>query len=154
MRKKNRETSEQGAWEIFDESPYATLSMIDEEGLPYAIMISPARTKNTVYLHCAMEGKKMDCLAINPQVCLSAVSYVEIPPVGFTVDFASCILQGRASIVEDHDEKIHALRIISERYTLDRMEGFDQAIQHSLSITCVVKIDVESITGKKKIRKA
>lgn len=153
MRKQNRETNEQTAWEIFDESPYATLSMIDEAGLPYAIMISPARLQDVVYIHCAMEGKKLDCLKKNPCVCLSSVSYVKIPPVGFTVDFASCVVNGKAFIVEEQDEKVNALRAISERFTSDRMDGFESAIQHSLDVTCVIKIEIESITGKRKISK-
>ena len=41
-----------------------------------------ARTdEKTFYFHCAMEGEKLDCIATNPTVALSAVNKC-VPTVG------------------------------------------------------------------------
>ena len=41
MLRKDRERDAAFAWEVFQKAPYATLSLTDEVGKPYAIPISP-----------------------------------------------------------------------------------------------------------------
>ena len=62
MRRKDRERDAAFAWEVFDKAPYAVLSMRDGEG-GCGVPLSPARIGERVYFHCALEGKKLDCLA-------------------------------------------------------------------------------------------
>ena len=63
------------ALEVLDKAPYVTVSMIRPDGSPYGLPLSLARTdKRTFYFHCALEGDKLDCIAHNPTVFLSAVS--------------------------------------------------------------------------------
>ena len=48
-------------------------------------------------------------------------------------------------------EKIHGLRLISERFLPQHMDAFDQSIARSLSRTAVVRITLtEPPTGKRK----
>ena len=77
MLRKDRERDAAFAWEVFQKAPYATLSLTDEVGKPYAIPISPVvdEAYHVVYFHCAGHGEKWELLAKNPPVCLSAVSY-------------------------------------------------------------------------------
>ena len=63
MRRKDRERDAAFAWEVFDKAPYAVLSMRDGES-GYGVPLSPARIGERVYFHCALEGKKLDCLEI------------------------------------------------------------------------------------------
>ncbi len=76
MLRKDRERDAAFAWEVFRKAPYATLSLTDEVGKPYAIPISPVvdEAYHVVYFHCAGHGEKWELLAKNPPVCLSAVS--------------------------------------------------------------------------------
>ena len=63
------------ALEVLDKAPYVTVSFTRPNGSPYGVPLSLARTDNkTFYFHCAMEGEKLDCIAANPQVALSAVT--------------------------------------------------------------------------------
>ena len=76
MRRKDRERDAAFAWEVFDKAPYAVLSMRDGEG-GYGVPLSPARIGERVYFHCALEGKKLDCLARWPEASLTAVEGLE-----------------------------------------------------------------------------
>ena len=106
MKKKSREMDASWALEVMDKAPYITVSMSDADGMPYAVPLSLARTdEKTLYFHCAMEGKKLDILSMNPRVCLSAVSKCK-PTVGpkdgsFTLEFKSAIAFGKAEMVTD-----------------------------------------------------
>jgi len=156
MRKESRQMSAEWALEVLDKAPYITVSMADEEGMPYGLPLSLVRTnEKTFYFHGALEGKKLDILNKNPRVCLSAVTKCK-PTVGpkdgsFTLEFKSAVAFGTAEIVEDDAEKIAALRAICERFLPQHMEAFDASIARSLSRTAVVRITLtEPPVGKRK----
>lgn len=156
MRKKSREMDAAWALEVMDKAPYMTVSMTDLNGMPYAVPLSLARTdEQTFYFHCAMEGKKLDILRINPQVCLTAVSKCK-PTVGpkdgsFTLEFKSAMAFGRAEIVTDDTEKRAALRAICQRFLPGHMDAFEAAVERSMSRTAIVRITLtEPPVGKRK----
>ena len=97
----------------------------------------------------------MDCIAVNPTVALSAVTKCA-PTVGpkdgsFTLQYKSAMAVGKADVVTDRDEKIEALRAISQRFLPHHMAAFDDAIARSLERTAVVKITLTAPpTGKRK----
>jgi nitroimidazol reductase NimA-like FMN-containing flavoprotein (pyridoxamine 5'-phosphate oxidase superfamily) len=102
-----------------------------------------------------MEGEKLDCIATNPMVALSAVTRCT-PTVGpkdgsFTLQYKSAMAIGKAEMVTDKDEKIEALRAICLRFLPKHMDAFDDAIARSLKQTTVVKITLTAPpTGKRK----
>ncbi len=156
MRKESRQMSAEWALEVIDKAPYVTVSMVDANGLPYSVPLSLARTNaNTFYFHCATEGKKLDILQANPNVCLSAVSKCK-PTVGpkdgsFTLEFKSAIAYGTAQMVTSETEKIEALRCICQRFLPNHMDAFNTSIERSLARTAVVRITLtEPPVGKRK----
>lgn len=75
MRKASKEMDVSFALEVFDKAPYVTVSFLRPDGSPYGVPLSLVRTDdNTFFFHCALEGDKLDCIAANPHVALSAVS--------------------------------------------------------------------------------
>lgn len=151
MRKKNRQTSQQQAVEIFNECTYAVIATVNDDNTPYCIPISPSVIYNDyIYFHCAKSGQKLDNIKSNPKVCITCVGNICIPQNKFTVNFESCVVYGTASIVNDSEEKILALRLICQKYTPENMGNFDEAISKSLDITEICKISVDYITGKSK----
>ena len=144
------------ALEVLDKAPYVTVSFMRPDGLPYGGPLSLARTDDkTFYFHCALEGDKLDCIAANPRVALSAVTKCA-PTVGpkdgsFTLQYKSAMAVGKAEIVKDRDEKIKALRAICQRFLPKYMDAFNDAIARSLERTAVVKITLTAPpTGKRK----
>ena len=148
--------SSEWAMDVLEKAPFVTVSMCGADGVPYAVPLSLAKgSENVFYFHCALEGRKLDILAENPTVCLSAVTRCK-PTVGpkdgsFTLEFKSAIAYGRAEMVTDDAEKIRALRHICERFLPCHMAAFDAAIERSLSRTAVVRITLsEPPVGKRK----
>lgn len=150
MRRKDREMDKTFALEVADKCEYALLSMVDVQGKAYGIPITIARDGTAIYFHCAKEGKKIDALRKTPEVCLTCVGDTCRALDKFTTTYESAIIFGKASEVTDDSEKIHALRLLCERHTPTNMENFDKAIQKSLSITAIWKIEILSLTGKQK----
>lgn len=156
MRKKSREMDADFALEVLRKAPYVTVSMTRQDGTPYAVPLSLASTDDkTFYFHGALEGEKLDCIAHNPNVCLSAVTKCA-PVVGpkdgsFTLEFKSAIAFGKAELVTEQNEKIEAMRAICERYLPQHMDAFQAAIDRSLSHTAIVRITLtQQPTGKRK----
>ena len=156
MRKASRAMDATFALEVLDKAPYVTVSFTRPDGNPYGVPLSLARIDDkTFYFHCALEGDKLDCIAANPRVALSAVTRCT-PTVGpkdgsFTLQYKSAMAVGKAEIVTNRDEKIEALRAICQRFLPNHMDAFDDAIKRSIERTAVVKIILtEPPTGKRK----
>lgn len=156
MRKKSREMDATFAHEVFTKAPYVTVSMVDPDGMPYAVPLSlAAANEKTFYFHCAKEGFKLDCIRLNPHVSISAVTKSS-PTIGpkdnsFTLEFKSAIGYGIAQQVTDEAEKIEAMRIICQRFLPHHMDAFQAAIERSIAHTAVVKITLtEAPKGKRK----
>ena len=82
MRRTTREMDASFALEVLGKAPYVTMSMTRPDGTPYAVPLSLAQAdERTFYFHCAQEGEKLDCIAHQSVVCLSAVSRCK-PTVG------------------------------------------------------------------------
>lgn len=154
MRKEQRRRDEAWALEVFDKSPYVTVSMTRPDGTPYGLPLSLVRCgDDRFYFHCAGEGEKLDCLKSNPVVSLSAVSKCtpkfEEDKQNFTEYYHSAVAIGKAEVVEDDSEKIMALRLLCERFLTKYMEHFEDAIARSLSRTTIVRITLsEPPVGK------
>ena len=168
MRKASRQMDAAFALEVFDKAPYVTVSMTREDGQPYGLPLSLARTdEKTFYFHCAMEGEKLDCIAHNPTVFLSAVTRCAptvflsavtrcAPTIGpkdgsFSLQYKSATAIGKAEMVTSKEEKIEALRAICQRFLPKHMDAFDDAISRSIERTAVVRITLtEPPVGKRK----
>lgn len=151
MRRKDREKSSEFAYGVFDEAPFATLSMI-AEGKPYGIPISPARREDVFYFHCAKEGRKVDAFCENNEISLSAVSRWEPVPLDFSLEYASAVATGKVLLVEDEREKREALRLITERYSPEDLKLFEDYVKTAMDVTAVYKFSVQDITGKARER--
>lgn len=146
----------QWALEVMRKAPYITVSFTRADGTAYGVPLSLAsKDDNVWYFHCAPEGDKLDAIAVNPEVCLSAVTKCQ-PTVGpkdgtFTLQYRSAIAFGKAEIVTDDYEKVLALRLISQRFLPKHMDAFEEAVESSLHRTAVVRIILlDPPTGKRK----
>lgn len=170
MRRKDREMDKSFAYSVIDKAEFGTLATINEDGNPYCIPVSIARRDDKIYFHSAKLGTKIENIMRNPNVCMSFVGDVHVPEelnenkisneceenirkaldTRFTTEFESAVIFGKISIVDDREEKILGLRLITEKYCPKDMPFFDAAIDISYNITYVLRIDIETVTGKRK----
>lgn len=172
MRRKDREMGREFALKIIDNSEYGVLSVIDADGAPYAFPLSLVRKEDSLYFHSAQGGKKVEIFENNPIVTVVFVGKIKIPELFttevldsfledekkastltskvFTTEFESAIVNGHISLVDNEQEAIEALRLLSEKYTPSKMKYFDMAVKSGLSRTNIYRIDINSITAKRK----
>jgi nitroimidazol reductase NimA-like FMN-containing flavoprotein (pyridoxamine 5'-phosphate oxidase superfamily) len=148
MRRKDREQSRDFALNVADKCAYSVIATVSSDGSPYCIPISPAREGDWLYFHSAHEGHKIENLKRLNRVCISCVGEQEPIKGKFSLTYESAVIFGTASEVTDREEKIHALNLISKRYTPDNMAGFDKAIEKQLDQTAIWKIHIDEISGK------
>jgi len=108
----------------------------------------------TIYLHCAPEGRKIDMIAQNHNVCFEAdCAYrtLDAPAAcEWAAEFESVIGEGTISIVAEETQKIHGLDLLMKRYGF---VGKPQYQPNQLAAVTVLQIFVSTIAGKRK-RKA
>ena len=156
MRRSDREQGEEFALSLIDHCSHGVMSIHTSEAFPYCLPLSFVRNGNCLYFHCAKAGgRKLDLLHANPNVCITFVGGDEpefVAPNTYTTYFQSAIVTGTVVLVEDDQEKVDGLRALCQKLTPQYMtEGlFNAAIQHSLSVTSVWRVDMDDLSGKAK----
>ena len=153
MRRSDRQQNLDFSLALIDRCSHGVVAVSTGSATPYCLPLSLVRVENRLYFHCAREGRKIQLLRQNPRVCITFVGAdtpAFIPPAMYTSYFQSVIVTGTASEVLDPAEKAAALRALCQKLTPDFMDGFDGAIETSLSATAVWGIEMEEIIGKAK----
>jgi nitroimidazol reductase NimA-like FMN-containing flavoprotein (pyridoxamine 5'-phosphate oxidase superfamily) len=105
---------------------------------------------NTLYFHCAPQGRKLDILKRNPLVCFELESDLHIintgKPCNWSTSYASVIGYGIASLVTDPQQKREALAVIVDHYAPGTVYEFEAK---KVDEVAVLKVEVTSMTGKK-----
>ena len=116
---------------------------------PYVVPLCFAYSDNTLYFHSAGIGLKLEILQQNPNVCVEFDIDQEViegdKPCKWSMQYRSVIGFGRASLVEDLEEKKKGLDAIMKHYSGRSFEYVEPAIES----TCIIKVEIESMTGKK-----
>lgn len=150
MRRKDRERDEEFAIGVIDSAPYGVAAFTDENGDPYAIPLSLVRIGKELYFHSAKAGTKNEIFKTEPRACVTFADNVIPATDAFTTGYDSAIVKGRLCEVTDDEEKVMALKKLSEHFCPGHMAKFGEAIEMSLGRTAVFKISMEEITGKQK----
>ncbi len=153
MRRVDRQRDRDFALDVIDRCEYGVVAIHTQEEMPYCLPLNLVRQGDTLYFHCAQEGKKLELLRKNPNVFISFVAENIACTEKFTTYFQSAMVAGTAFEVVDDQEKIHVLRVISQRLTPTAMPNFDRAIAKSLAVTGVWGIQIRQIDGKEKAKK-
>lgn len=150
MRRADKEITDYGLIEtILKEERICRIALCDWEK-PYIIPMIFGYQDGYLYLHSAPEGKKIDLIRKNNQVCFEVESKVEIipgeQPCSWGVNYYSVIGIGKAYFIEEPEEKKKALDIMARKFTKENQFEYPEAM---LSKTEVIKIVIEEMRGKK-----
>ena len=148
MRRKDRETTEERAYEILKNGEYGILSTIGEDGYPYGVPVNFAVEGNKIYFHCAPEGYKLECLRENPKVSFTVVGATQIVPGKFTTGYESTIAFGEMHLDLPEEERRYALRLLVNKYSSAFKEIGEKYIEKSFYRTNILRLDISHISGK------
>ena len=119
---------------------------------PYVVPMNYGYTmddgKLTLYLHSAVQGKKLDMIRANPRVFFS-IDCDRMPfegrvPCQYGLVYSSIMGRGTAVLVEDVEEKKQAMTVLMKTQTGKGFTFEDRLV----SIVAVIRIDVEEYTAK------
>ena len=152
MTKRERQiTDPQQIQRILDTGKVLHLGLaVDNE--PYVVPMNYGAAmedgKLVLYLHSALQGKKLDMIRANPRVFFEMdwglTPFEGKKPCQYGLSYSSVMGRGEARIVEDVEEKKKAMSILMKTQT-----GKDFTFEDRLvSIVAVVRIDVSEYTAK------
>lgn len=153
MRRIRQQLSTEETEKILNSATAGVLSVLGDNGYPYAVPVSYVYSGRKIYIHSALHGHKIDAILENPKISFCVIAQDDIKPREFTTYFKSVIVFGRARIIEDDEEKMMALRLLAERYSDDTVTDAMTAkeISGGFNRLLMIEITVEHMTGKEAI---
>ena len=152
MTKRERQiTDEAQILKILDTAKVLHLGLcVNDE--PYVVPMNYGYTmeegKLVLYLHSALQGKKLDMIRSNPRVFFELdcdrLPFEGDKPCQYGLVYSSVMGRGTARIVDDVEEKKQAMTTLMKTQT-----GKDFTFEDRLvSIVAVIRIDVSEYTAK------
>ncbi|NPV45661.1 MAG: pyridoxamine 5'-phosphate oxidase family protein [Armatimonadetes bacterium] len=148
MRRQEREIADHQLIEwLLRKGQVLYLAMCDGEQ-PYVLPLSYGYDGQNLYIHSALEGRKLQVLRRNPRVCFVVEPQRELiasqTPCNWSFRYRSVIGEGTVAIVEDLAERAAALHILMRQH--GGVGGdYDSAV---LARTMVLKVEITSLSGK------
>lgn len=134
--------------EIISRSTVCRLAMTDGDR-PYLVPLCFGYRNGSLFFHSALQGRKVDILKRNPNVCFAFDIDQEVTAAeracGWSMRYRSVVGFGKARMVEEEDDKRKALEIIMENYSAGK-HSFDDS---EVSSVLIIRVDIEEMTGKK-----
>ncbi|MDR0583276.1 MAG: pyridoxamine 5'-phosphate oxidase family protein [Treponema sp.] len=156
MRRKDREITETSEIiAVIDRCKVCRLGL-SEDGRPYIVPLNFGYSFEdqslTLFFHGAHEGRKIDILKKNPQVCFEIDCDHELleadTACGHGFAFASVIGFGAIEFITAAGEKTRALNFLMKHQTGKPIQyNYSEA---ELNSVCVYKMIVEEFTGKRR----
>ena len=147
IRRKDRELSHSEAIDILAKGGYGVLS-VNGDDYAYGIPMSYIYLNDSLYLHCALEGKKLTHIRKDNKVTFGVVIDAVPVPHQFSMNYHSAMAFGRVSEVSDADEKYQALLAFVDKYSANHREAGIQCADRDGHKTIVLKLTIEHLTGK------
>ena len=151
MRRADRLLSNEDALTILQNGEYGILATVDKTGRPYGVPLSYALAQGRIYYHSTSAGgSKQDHILDNPKVSFTIVGKTKVLPDKFGALFESVIVFGEASQVTDEEEKAMAFRGFLNKYCAGFLPEGEKYMASAGPKTIVVRIDIKSMTGKRR----
>lgn len=156
-------TDKKAIFDLLHACEYGVLSLLDH-GIPYGVPLNFACWEEGIVFHGSREGKKMELLVHNALASFNAVKRYSFIPSYFsettsacpaTQFFASVTLCGTVKILEEADQKAHALHALMEKLQPEKqyetIEASNPIYTKMLEKTAVMKLFINDFSMKLKL---
>ncbi|OGS21855.1 MAG: pyridoxamine 5'-phosphate oxidase [Elusimicrobia bacterium RIFOXYA2_FULL_40_6] len=149
MRRHDREITDKSVMEaIIKEAQVCRIALCDGD-MPYIVPVCFGYKDDCLYIHSVAQGKKLDIIKKNNNVCFEIEGKCEIVTAekacDYSMKYSSVIGTGKAVLIDDSGEKMKALDIVMGQYS----QGSFQYPTEMMKRISVIKITIEQMTGKK-----
>jgi nitroimidazol reductase NimA-like FMN-containing flavoprotein (pyridoxamine 5'-phosphate oxidase superfamily) len=149
MRKVNQEIKDPKVLEeILSAAIICRVAMMDGD-LPYIIPFNYGYREGNIYIHSAPEGKKINLIQQNKQVCFEVEDAAEIvkgeKACTWTTRYRSVVGYGTMEILSDDQSKQQGLEVIMAQHGAPELIEFNPK---NLNRLVILKLSITSLTGK------
>jgi len=147
MRRFKQEIKIEDCTMVLKETKRAVLSMNGDDNYPYSIPVNYIYDEEKIYIHCALEGYKIDCIKRNDKICFVACDNGYKKEDDWAYNVTSVIIFGRAKLLTDKETVINKLTKIGEKYYPAKSD-IENEISKSISRAQIIELNIEHMSGK------
>ena len=136
---------------ILDSALLASVGFV-QGGQPVVVPMLFGRDGETIYLHGARKARVIRLLEETGTASMS-VTHVDAlvyarSAFNSSMNYRSVTVFGNVRLVDDWDEKLHALRVISESTMPGRWDELRAPLDNEIKMTGVIALEIESASAK------
>ena len=136
---------------ILDAGLVATVGFVQDGG-PVVVPMIYGRDDDTVFLHGARKARVIRLLEQNDSACLNVtlLDGIVLARSAFnsSMNYRSVTLFGKPELIEGHDEKLRAMRIISEHTMPGRWDELRESLDREVKMTGVIALTIDTASAK------
>ena len=156
-RNKVRQLREKAAYdkktvhEILDSALLASVGFV-QDGQAVVVPMLYGREGEVVFLHGARKARVIRLLESTTTACMN-VTHVDAlvfarSAFNSSMNYRSATVYGSPRLVDDLDEKLHALRVITECTMPGRWDELREPLENEIKKTGIIALDIESASAK------
>jgi nitroimidazol reductase NimA-like FMN-containing flavoprotein (pyridoxamine 5'-phosphate oxidase superfamily) len=123
-----------------------------EGGAPVVVPMIYGREGETIYLHGARKARVIRLLEQTEQACVNVTLLDGIvfarSAFNSSMNYRSATVFGRPTLIEGSEEKLHAMRVISENTMPGRWDELRESLHREVKMTGVISLQIESASAK------
>jgi nitroimidazol reductase NimA-like FMN-containing flavoprotein (pyridoxamine 5'-phosphate oxidase superfamily) len=136
---------------ILDAAQIAQVGFV-QDGAPIVVPMIHGRDGETIYLHGARKARVIRLLEQTDLACLNVtlIDALVLARSAFnsSMNYRSATVYGTPSLVEDYDDKVHAMRVISEQLMPGRWNELREPLEREVKMTGVIAMGIDSASAK------
>jgi uncharacterized protein len=122
------------------------------DGQPFVIPTSYGRKDDSLYIHGSAASRMLRQLKTEVPVCVTVTLLDGLvlarSVFNHSMNYRSVVLLGKATLVENPEEKLAALRVLSEHILRGRWDDARQPNERELKATSVLRVPIEEFSAK------
>jgi len=141
----------EAAYRILDEGFLCHVGFV-AEGQPFVIPTSYGRKNDNLYIHGSAASRMLRNLKEGVPVCITVTLLDGLVLArsifNHSMNYRSVVVLGKATLVQDPEEKIAALRALSEHILPGRWADSRQPNERELKATSILRVPIEEFSAK------
>ena len=122
------------------------------DGQPFVIPTSYGRKDASLYIHGSAASRMLRQMKEGVPVCVTVTLLDGLvlarSVFNHSMNYRSVVVLGKATLVDDPEEKLSALRALSEHILPGRWDDSRQPNEHELKATSVLRVPIEEFSAK------
>ena len=141
----------EAAYRILDEGFICHVGFL-VDGQPFVIPTSYGRKDSTLYIHGSAASRMLRQMKEGVAVCVTVTLLDGLvlarSVFNHSMNYRSVVILGKATLVDVAEEKLTALRVLSEHILPGRWDDARQPNERELKATSVLRVPIEEFSAK------